>query len=90
MKDLLGQRELAEALEKQMLEQYGMHIITGKALCSALGYKNVDALRQAIHRNQIPVPLFTIETRRGKFALVKDIAYWLASKSRTHNKGGDS
>ncbi len=39
-----------------------------------------DAFRQAVCRNSVPVPLFSIANRRGKFALAKEVASWLAQQ----------
>jgi len=70
---------LAQALESDLLRQYGP-MLTGDALRQALGYPSSDALRQAIARKTVPVPVFAIKNRRGKFALVKDVAQWLADQ----------
>ena len=35
---------------------------------------------QAFARKTVPVPVFTMEKQRGKFALVKDVAHHLAEK----------
>lgn len=32
----------------------------------------------ALARSRVPISVFGIEHRRGKFALVKDLAIWLA------------
>lgn len=72
--------KLAEELEEQMLKLYGTPIITAEDLRNSLGYKSVMAFRQAMTRNTVPVPIFEIKNRRGKFALVKDIARWLAEQ----------
>lgn len=70
---------LVKELESQLLHLYGSPVLTGEELKSALGFKSLDALRQAIARKTMPVPLFTMENRRGKYALVKDIAHYLAT-----------
>lgn len=70
---------LAEALERDLLSLYGP-MLSGEALRKALGYRSQDALRQALSRGQVPVPVFPIENRRGKFALTKDVALWLAQQ----------
>jgi hypothetical protein len=70
---------LAEALEADLLRQYGP-MLTGDSLRKALGYPSMDALRQAVSRGTVPVPIFPLEKRRGKFALAKDVANWLAEQ----------
>ncbi len=68
---------LAQLLEQDLLHRYGP--VIGQAdLCKALGYKSADAFRQALARGVLPVPVFAIAHRRGKFALAKDIAQWIA------------
>lgn len=68
---------LAEALERDLLEKHGP-LLANDALRIALGYQSMDAFRQALVRKTVPVPVFALENRRGKFALVKDVANWLA------------
>ncbi|MEP1444746.1 MAG: hypothetical protein ABJK37_01355 [Paraglaciecola sp.] len=77
--------KLAEQLEKDLLLMYGSPLITGEDLQKAMGFRSVDALRQAIVRKTIPVKVFNLDNRRGKYALVKDIARWLANESIKQN-----
>lgn len=77
--------KLAEQLEKDLLLMYGSPLITGEELRKAMGFRSVDALRQAIVRQTIPVKVFSLDNRRGKYALVKDIARWLANESIKQN-----
>ncbi|MBB5360783.1 hypothetical protein HDE76_004031 [Rhodanobacter sp. ANJX3] len=70
---------MAELLERDLLVRYGTPLLGGDDLRSALGYPSVEALRQAISRGTVPVPIFSVEHRRGKFALTKDVAAWLAA-----------
>jgi hypothetical protein len=67
-------------IERQLLLLYGSPIISSENLKAVLAYGTVDAFRQAIVRKKLPVPLFEMENRRGKFALVKDIATWLVEQ----------
>jgi hypothetical protein len=70
---------LAKELESDMLDLYGP-ILSGRNLVKTLGYSSSDALRQAVSRKTIPVPIFSIKKRKGKFALTKDVAFWLAEQ----------
>ena len=70
---------LMEQLEKQLFQENGP-IMTGKPLWRALGYSSGDAFRQAVCRKTIPIPIFAIELRRGKFALTKDVAIWIVKQ----------
>ena len=72
-------KNLADALERDLLERHGP-LISDDALRVALGYKSMNAFRQALVRKTVPVPVFAISTRRGKYALVKDVAAWLAAQ----------
>ena len=81
MKEQTDKCLAAKRIERDLLHLYKSPIITGEDLQRALGYKTQDGLRQAIVRKTVPVHIFTIEQRRGKFALVADIAIWLARQS---------
>ena len=69
----------ATTIEKELFDRYGP-LIADDALRIALGYKSIDAFRQALTRKTVPVPVFTVQNRRGKYALVKDVATWLANQ----------
>lgn len=69
-------------LEAQLIRTYGV-IVGGAQLTRALGYPTQQAFRQAVARGRVPVPLFTIPGRRGKFAQSQDIARW------AHGLGSD-
>lgn len=78
---------LTEELSRDLLLRYGP-MLSGKELLQALGYKTADAFRQALSRDLIGVPVFTIAHRRGKFALSKDVAHWLARQRIQFNFTG--
>lgn len=85
--------ELQDTLEAELFARHGM-LMTSDALISALGYVSEAAWRQSLVRKTVPIPVFKIEHRRGKFALVKDVARFLAEKrcQSTYNeamKGGE-
>lgn len=69
--------ELANSLELDLLQTFGP-MIYGQVLYKSLGYTSADAFRQALSRQSVPVDTFPIEGRRGKFALTRDIAKWIA------------
>lgn len=75
---------LVKELENDLLALYGP-MMFGKNLIRALGYASADAFRQAVSRNTIPIHVFPIKKRKGKFALTKDVAFWLA-KQRIGNE----
>ena len=71
--------ELAKSLESDLLGRYGP-VMGGDELLRALGYTSKEAFRQSRARNTVAIPLFNLEHRRGKHALVKDIARYLAEQ----------
>lgn len=77
MAEMQIDEDLAKALEESLTQRYGL-MLPPSALAAALGYPTVQAYHQAIARRTIPVPLFHIEHRRGRFALARDVARWLA------------
>ncbi len=77
-----SQTTLAEAIEAKLMKDEGA-LLSGDALRRVLGYRSMDALRQAISRGTVPVPVFTLPNRRGRFALTRDVARWLAAQSST-------
>ncbi len=85
------QKELAESLESELFSRHGP-MISGDELRKALGYVSKEAFRQSLVRKTVPVPVFEIDNRRGKFALVKDVANWLAKQRTTaaFGIGGES
>jgi hypothetical protein len=66
----------AEELEASLTRTLGA-LIGGEALSKTLGYRTQSAFRRALARGRVPVHVFTIEGRRGRFALAKDLATWL-------------
>lgn len=72
---------LARTLEDALVQRYGL-MLPSSAIASALGYPTMRAYYQAIVRRTIPVPTFQIEHRRGRFALARDVAEWLAHQRR--------
>jgi len=74
-----NESQLAAALEQDLLNKYGL-LVTGEALIKELGYVSNSAFRQSLARKTVPVPIFEIDNRRGKYALSKDVAAYLAKK----------
>jgi len=70
---------LAALLERDLTQLHGP-MMKGESLRIALGYPSKEAFRQAIARKTTPIPVFSIEKRRGKFALTKDVAVWLSAQ----------
>lgn len=75
----MNEHSLRHNLEKLLLEKYGP-LLTGEDLRIALGFPSLSAFRQALLRKRVPVPVFSLPQRHGKFALSSDIAAWLAEQ----------
>lgn len=75
-----SQTRLAESIEAQLMKDEGS-LLSGEPLRRALGYRSMDALRKAISRGTVPVRVFMLPSRRGRFALARDVALWLAAQS---------
>lgn len=70
---------LRAALENDLITRYGP-VLTGEVLIKALGYISKDAFRQSVIRKTVGVQLFEMDNRRGKYALTKEVANYLAEK----------
>jgi hypothetical protein len=79
MKDQEQANALATLLEHELIGRYGP-LISNDDLRVALGYVSMDAFRQALARKTMPIPVFSLPNRRGKYALVKDVAIWLSQQ----------
>lgn len=70
-----------DSIEAQLvadLERQHGPLLGGAALYRALGLPSAAAFRQAMSRNAVPVRVFAIPHRRGRFALTREVAAWLA------------
>ena len=74
--------QLALEFEAELVSKHGP-LVPPSALPILLGYQSVDAYCKAVSRGTVPVPIFKLENRRGRFALAKDVARWL-SQRRDH------
>ena len=74
-------------LRTLLTEKFGV-IVGGQDLVKLLGYSSADAFRQAKARSRLPVEVFDIPHRKGKFAFTADIASWLVTLKGAHPKKG--
>lgn len=79
MAEMQIDEDLVKAFEERLSQRHGL-MLPSAALAAALGYPTMRAYHQAVSRQTIPVPLFQIEHRRGRFALTRDVARWLAQQ----------
>ncbi|MEH6801323.1 MAG: hypothetical protein V7681_18745 [Halopseudomonas sabulinigri] len=70
---------LALEIETALMKSSGP-LLTGELLVKSLGYPSVGAFRKALQRNAVPVAVFSIPRRKGRFALSRDVALWLAEQ----------
>lgn len=64
-------------IDDQLWARFESAVVGGDDLRKLLGFGSPAAFKQAINRGHCPIPVFSIEHRRGKFALVSDVASWL-------------
>jgi len=74
-----------EELESRLTRSLGA-IVGGITLSRTLGYRTQGAFRQALARKRVPVPVFALEGRRGRFAYTGDIARWLWPKLKAETR----
>lgn len=73
---------MEQGLERELMLRYGP-LIANNDLRSVLGYPSMAALRQALCRGKVPILVFSLEHRRGKYALAHDVAVWLVAQRQT-------
>lgn len=72
---------LAKQLEQDLLQLFGSPILNINQLQRALNYRSIAAVKQAMQRQTLPIRVFELPNRRGKFALVKDVSDFLANQA---------
>ncbi len=80
---------LTKVLEETLLKEYGP-ILSDDLLRTCLGYPTIGAFRKSVSRDTVPVTVFTIANRSGKFALTTDVAKWLAQQKHQAIKVNNS
>lgn len=74
------EQALKPNLEQALLERFGP-LIGGADLRRALGFRSDVTFHRAARQGQLPVKVFKIEGRRGKYALTTEVAQWLCRVS---------
>ena len=76
--DTRNASDLKKHVENTILREHGgVPMLNGDALSKVLGYPTTMAFKKADARGLLPIPVFPIARRSGKFALVSDIASWM-------------
>lgn len=70
------QDQTEEEFIVQLTKIYGP-ILPSRILWQLLGYSSPQAFRNARSKGVLPVPEFSIEGRRSRFALTADVAKWI-------------
>ena len=71
--------DVASELETHLNDLHGP-MMGGHSLYKALGYRSADSFRRALMRKAVPVRVFTVKNRKGRHALTKDVARWIADQ----------
>lgn len=79
--------EAEKQLLAELLERYGP-VLGGQNLRQVLGFASAAAFRKAASRGTLPVPVFNVPNRRGRFALTQEVAAWLCERRRTAISSG--
>jgi len=61
----------------QMLLKAHGWMLSASTTAKLLGFASTDALRLARSRGRLPIQMFTVDGRRGWFAMAEDVARWL-------------
>lgn len=80
---------LSSELEQQLTTRYGV-MLGSKDLWRELCFRSPSAFRQALARCTLDVPVFEVQNRRGRFALAKDVAVWVARQRMSAPNSGCS
>ena len=64
-------------LMADLYNRYGP-LVGGAQLAKSLGFSSTVAFRQALRRGTIPIEVFELPNRKGKFALTRDLIIWLS------------
>ena len=73
---------LQDELERYLTRTYGV-MLSSAALAKELGYPSAGAYRNALARHAVPVPVFQVPKRKGRFALARDVARWLVEQRQS-------
>jgi len=72
---------LAKEIEHDLLLLFGTPMLNLSQLQRALNYRSIAAVKQSLVRGTLPVSVFELPNRRGKFALAKDVSTFMAEQA---------
>lgn len=64
-----------------LLREHGP-LLDAAGTAKALGFRSVDALRQARQRGRLPITMFRLPDRRGWFAATLTVAAWIEGSTQ--------
>lgn len=70
-------------ITQQLAFEHGA-LLDASATAKALGFRSMDALRQARRDGRLPIPMFQIPGRRGWFASTQAVIEWLDAQVEAH------
>lgn len=70
-------------ITQQLAVDHGA-LLNASATAKALGFRSLDALRQARRDGRLPIPMFQIPGRRGWFASTQAVIEWLDAQVEPH------
>jgi hypothetical protein len=74
---------------RMLQTEHGL-VVGGPTLWRLLGYRTGDAFRKAAQRKTLPVPVFNLAGRQGRFALTADVAHWIRTCAAPHREQEDA
>ena len=69
-------------IESDLVTKHG-ELMSGDDLWRALGYGSKRSFSRAVVSNTVPLLIFELANRRGRFARTRDVARWLASLGKS-------
>lgn len=65
-------------MHAMLVREYGAVLDTATT-ARVMGYRSVEALRQARLQKRLPIEMFRLPNRRGWFASAETVACWISS-----------
>lgn len=72
---------LVANMAQWLLREHGP-LLDAATTAKVLGFRSLDALRQARRDCRLPIPMFKIPGRRGWFAATLTVATWLEGRTQ--------
>jgi len=73
---------VTESVLRRELHELSGPLLGGEELRRALGFRSAASFERAVRLRTLALKIFTLESRRGRFALTADVAAWLFAQSQ--------